>query len=346
MNRQSFATLLNKYLTGNCTPSEQKVVEEWYELLEEIPDSDWNTRELEEKLWQRISLHSKPNQKVVAVEKPAIRFWKNTYFRVGIAASILLLISVLSWPYFQKKVDKAEVSVKHSSVKGMVDMENSSNHPIKVMLEDGSQVTLNPHSKLSYPEKFIDDKREVYLTGEGFFEVQKNPAKPFFVYTGNVTTRVLGTSFYVKSFDGVKKVEVEVVTGRVSVYEKHTTKTDENKQSNGVVLTPNHKVTFFAESNVFVTNIVKNPIIQLGKIQDTKVFFEFDDTPIVNVLQKLREAYGIDILIEDEGLNNCFLTADITHQPLYTKLDIICAAVGATYEVKGTTILISGKGCE
>jgi hypothetical protein len=50
--------------------------------------------------------------------------------------------------------------------------------------------------------------------------------------------------------------------------------------------------------------------------------------------------------VENEIMNNCILTADITKQPLYTKLDIICAAVGATYEVKGTTILINGKGCE
>jgi hypothetical protein len=230
--------------------------------------------------------------------------------------------------------------------KGMIEAANTSSKPMKIVLEDGSQVTLQPQSKLNYPEKFGNTNREVYLEGEGFFEVQKNPAKPFFVYTGKVTTKVLGTSFYVKSIDGVKKIEVEVVSGRVSVYEKENKSINKGNEINGVVLTPNHKVTFFAESNLFVTNIVKNPIIQTPKIQDTRVFFEFDDTPVSAVLDKLREAYGLDILVENEAINKCFLTADITHQPLYTKLDIICAAIGTSYEVKGTTILISGKGCE
>ena len=50
MNRQSFAILLNKYLNGECSDEEQQIVEQWYDLLEEIPDSKWNIKELEEKL--------------------------------------------------------------------------------------------------------------------------------------------------------------------------------------------------------------------------------------------------------------------------------------------------------
>lgn len=342
MNRQSFAILLNKYLNGNCTSEEQKIVEQWYDLLDEIPDSAWNIQDLEEKLWQKIKVQTIGENEAVE-EKQTLKFWKKNNFIVGIAASVLLLLGIFAWNYLQKGGLTTNISMEQSTPKGMLEIQNLSNQAKKITLEDGSQVTLQPKSKLSYPEHFNTDKREVYLTGEGFFEVQKNPQKPFFVYTGNITTKVLGTSFYVKSIDGVKKVEVEVVSGRVSVYEKED---ETKKQTNGVILLPNHKVTFFSESNLFVTNIVANPIIQTSKIQDTKVFFEFDDTPVSEVLKKLREAYGLEIIVENEIMNNCILTADITKQPLYTKLDIICAAVGATYEVKGTTILINGKGCE
>ncbi len=345
MNRQSFAILLNKYLNGNCTSEEQKIVEQWYDLLDEIPDSAWNIHDLEEKLWQKIKGQTIEENETVG-ETPTLIFWRKNNFIVGIAASVLLLLGIFAWNYLQKGVLETSISMERNVPKGMLEIQNLSNQAKKITLEDGSQVTLQPKSKLSYPEHFNTDKREVYLTGEGFFEVQRNPQKPFFVYAGNVTTKVLGTSFYVKNFDGVKKVEVEVVSGRVSVYEKENDETKTNKQTNGVILLPNHKVTFFAESNLFVTNIVANPIIQTTKIQDTKVFFEFDDTPMSEVLKKLREAYGLEIIVENETMNKCILTADITNQHLYTKLDIICAAVGATYEVKGTTILINGKGCE
>lgn len=345
MNRQSFALLLNKYLNGECTAAEQKVVEQWYDLLDEIPNAEWNAKELEEKLWQKIRKHTK-GEFIEEEPQPTFKVIAKRYAAVGVAASVLLVLGAIIGLYLKNNTDATTPIQSFSAKKGLIEKVNTSAQAIKIALKDGSSVTLQPNSKISYPEKFADVNREVYLEGEGFFEVQRNPSMPFFVYTGNVTTKVLGTSFHVKSIDGVKKIEVEVVSGRVSVYEKENNKIKKDKQTNGVVLTPNHKVTFFAESNLFVTNIVKNPVIQTPKIQDTKVFFEFDDTPVLEVLNKLREAYGLDILVDDEGINKCFLTADITHQPLYTKLDIICAAIGASYEVKGTTILLSGKGCE
>lgn len=344
MNRQSFALLLNKYLNGQCSAAEQKVVEQWYDLLDEMPDAEWNAAELEEKLWKKINKHTKGE--LIQETETVFSIFQSRNKLVGIAASILLVFSLALFFYLKKNKDQSVAVNTPSTPKGMIETANNSNQAMSVVLEDGSRVTLQRQSKLTYPEKFSETNREVYLEGEGFFEVQKNPTKPFFVYTGKVTTKVLGTSFYVKSFDGVKKIEVEVVSGRVSVYEKGNKSANKGNEINGVVLTPNHKVTFFAESNLFVTNIVKNPIIQTPKIQDTKVFFEFDDTPVSAVLDKLREAYGLDILVENEAINKCFLTADITHQPLYTKLDIICAAIGTSYEVKGTTILVSGKGCE
>lgn len=342
MNRQSFAILLNKYLNGNCTVEEQHIIEQWYDLLEEVPDSKWNIKDLEEKLWQKIKGQSFDEETKIV----SLIFWQSNRFKIGIAAAIFLMLGAFSWLYTQRMPFFTTNYIQQNQPKGMLEIQNLSNQAKKITLEDGSQVTLQPKSKLSYPEHFNAYKREVYLTGNAFFEVEKNPKKPFFVYSGKVITKVLGTSFFVKNQDNINKVEVEVVSGRVSVYEQDDDETKTNTQTNGVILLPNHKATFFAESNLFVTNIVANPIIQTTKVQDTKVFFEFDDTPMSEVLKKLREAYGLEIIVENEVMNNCILTADITKQPLYTKLDIICAAVGATYEVKGTTILINGKGCE
>ncbi len=61
--------------------------------------------------------------------------------------------------------------------------------------------------------------------------------------------------------------------------------------------------------------------------------------------RKLEIAYGLDILVANEEVANCPITADLTTQPLYTKLNIICAALRASYEVKGTNILLTGGNC-
>jgi transmembrane sensor len=84
-------------------------------------------------------------------------------------------------------------------------------------LADGTRVWLNGGSKLSYPEAFRGDKREITLTGEAFLEVTHDAKKSFIVHTGNIRTQVLGTSFNVKAYPEDSFVKVDVVTGKVGV---------------------------------------------------------------------------------------------------------------------------------
>jgi ferric-dicitrate binding protein FerR (iron transport regulator) len=204
-------------------------------------------------------------------------------------------------------------------------------------------VKLEARSSLKFPTHFDADKRIVYLTGDAFFSVQKMPLRPFFVHAGNVVTKVLGTSFFIRTEPDTREVRVEVVTGRVAVYQQSK---DKQTTSNGVVLNPNQAVTYFDEQKHFVTGLVEKPAILTERPPETKeLSFVFDDTPLSEVLGRLEQAYGIDIEVENEQQNNCPLTADLTNQPLYTQLDIICAALKAKYEIQGVTILVSGKGC-
>ena len=90
----------------------------------------------------------------------------------------------------------------------MVEQTNNSNKPQIITLSDGSSVLLQPNSKLSYPKIFTGNERKVYLSGEGFFEISKNPKKPFFVYANEIVTKVVGTSFRVKAYSDQPDVEV------------------------------------------------------------------------------------------------------------------------------------------
>ncbi|MES1249184.1 MAG: FecR domain-containing protein, partial [Chitinophaga rupis] len=172
-------------------------------------------------------------------------------------------------------------------------------------------------------------------------------ARHFMVHTKEwLLAEVLGTSFYVLHDRAGKKVEVAVVTGRVSVYEeKEAVKT--SSETNRIILTPNQKVSYKPLNSQFVTSLVEEPKpIEQNTAMRPRISFVFEETPLSEVLRDLQASYGITIQTESEKINNCHFSGDISRQSLYDKLDVICNSIQSSYEVKGTVIYIKGKGCE
>ncbi|MNL52609.1 hypothetical protein D3C87_1758030 [compost metagenome] len=137
-------------------------------------------------------------------------------------------------------------------------------------------------------------------------------------------------------------VEVSVVTGKVSVFQKDK---DQEAASGdlamGVILSRNQSVKYTSDSKTFTAMLVKRPIVD----ERYKNAFVFDDTRLGDVARTLENAYGIDIVLTNDRLKNCLFTADINDQPIFTQLALIAASVNATYTIKGTKIYLSGKGC-
>lgn len=342
MSRKKFGQLLQKYLRGECTPQEKLFVEHWYGLLEtETGESgqEIDLAELEGRLWNQIQ--QKMDTDELADETPVIPIRTVSYRWLGIAASLIL---VGIWFYAKNPIDlKSIYPLTANSQTDWIERSNTSAQPLAIHLEDGSTVQLAPKSSLRFPKRFAVENRTVYLTGDAFFSIQKMPSRPFYVHTDKVVTKVLGTSFFIRTLLTNRQVRVEVVTGRVTVYKEEEEK---EASSNGVVLGPNQTATFYSREDHLVTGLVDSPKLIKPVVSDHKpLTFQFDDAPLAEVLATLEQAYGINIDIENDQLKNCPLTADLTNQPLYTQLDIICAALKSTYEIKGTTILINGKGC-
>ncbi|MEP7142621.1 MAG: FecR family protein [Ferruginibacter sp.] len=237
-----------------------------------------------------------------------------------------------------------------SFAKDMDERVNTSAQPLKIEMEEGSIITLQPGSSIHYPAHFLPDKREIFLEGEAFFEVSKNVNRPFFVYNKNIVTHVLGTSFNVRINRDTRQVEVSVRSGRVEVYEnKSPGKIIPGKKNNGVILFPNQKAIYDQDTRQFVPSLVDVPLPVIDESGDKKMpaeSFVFEEAPLAVVLKSLEKSYGIEIMVEKENINKCLFTGDVSRQDLYTRLDIICQSVQAAYEVKGTKILIKGKGCE
>jgi transmembrane sensor len=102
---------------------------------------------------------------------------------------LVLLCIAGTWWFLQSPVNETKLRTKRHYLS-------------KNTLPDGTTVVLNKKSKLSYPVEFTGSTREVFLTGEAFFDVAHNPSKPFKVHTGVFVTKVLGTAFSIKAYPG------------------------------------------------------------------------------------------------------------------------------------------------
>lgn len=344
MSRKSFASLLHKYQAGQATEAERAVVEQWYALLEEDPrhlsEAEWAS--WEERLWQKLNRNVGDTE----VGTTVVPLWNRPLMRFGLAAAFALLLGI-GYVLNQDKEGSVFELPSSESLAGLESAINRTAGIMTVRLEDGSRVRLSPNAELRYPARFATEKREVKLTGEAFFEIAEDHKHPFYVEAGQIVTKVLGTSFSIRAKPGDAEVEVTVSTGKVSVFEKEKGEASKsNKNGNGVILPPNHRVTFSTRNKQFVTQLVEEPTSPLEVIAKIGGNFQYEDIPLAKILSDLEEAYSIEIELDQRAMGECPLTANLSRKTLYPQLEIICAAIQGTYEVKGTTILISGKGCE
>lgn len=348
MNRSAFYHLLQRYSDGTCTDEEKKLVEQWYELLDDDHEAAVSNEEIKstvDRLWPVIKEKTLPQAAEQFPERPVRRI--PLYARWISAAAILTAVSFgIYWI--------AGNSHRFSSFEENVvteDLTQTINHlstPDTIYLPDKSMVVLEPGARLYYPDSFALAKREVYLEGNAFFKVTKNAKSPFYVYSNNIVTQVLGTSFFVKTDAATQDVEVSVRTGKVAVYENESqgNSNKRTEESTGVILKPNQKVIYNRNDGHFRTTLVDVPLPLLPNSQQeetvTELNFVFEESPISKVLACLENAYHIEIITENDNLGKSLFSGDIKGQNLYDQLEIICQSIQATYEVRGTRILIKG----
>ncbi|MCE7065472.1 FecR family protein [Dyadobacter sp. CY326] len=290
-------------------------------------------------------------EKYPSFEEPATQRKVHHFPWLRAAASIAFLL-ISAWIIYSLSNKKAapEIAVNAPIIArqaGLIEKLNASQKPMTVVLEDGSKITLAANGRIRYANKFVAAKREVYLEGEAFFDIAKDPERPFFVYSNGLITKVLGTSFTIKAYGNSNEVTVEVKTGRVSVFPESDPALNQKTSSpelQGVVLRPNQKIIYSREEVRMVKTLVEKPEMVVAKAEIPQ--FEFEDTPASEVFDTVGKAYGIEILYDEELLKDCPLTATLENQTLHEKLFIICKAVESDYEILDGQIVIHSKGCK
>lgn len=269
-----------------------------------------------------------------------------TPWRWAAAACVLVGLSVGGWYYQHQRPQRAISSPAPPTVAaGLQERVNNSAQPVNVLLSDGSLVVLGPKSRLSYPQRFGSPARAVYLTGEAFFEVVKNPARPFLVYTTQTVVKVLGTSFSVRA-DGASPVRVAVRTGRVSVYGRldyETAQRAASRRVRGLVLTPNQQAIYSPAVDTWQRSLVEEPLRLESEAPSQRQTFE--EAPVARILATLERSYGVDLVFDEEGLARCPLTTSFVEENLLERIDIVCQAIGASYEVLDGQIVITSQRC-
>jgi ferric-dicitrate binding protein FerR (iron transport regulator) len=244
----------------------------------------------------------------------------------------------------QQQLPKTAYQLRTESVQQtLTEVRNDEQRNKSVPLSDGSVVELKPGSRVSFPKTFDARQREVYLTGEAFFQVAKNPNQPFYVYANELVVRVLGTSFTVSAFDLDKQVKVMVKTGKVSVFANQAVQKTKPQTAN-LILTPNQQAVFDRVNLGLKKSVVTTPE-PLVAATEMGSLFHFNRTPITTVYKRLEQVYGVPIVYDAEVQKGCELSAELGDESLYDKISLICKATGSQYEIIDGQIVIYSKGC-
>jgi ferric-dicitrate binding protein FerR (iron transport regulator) len=284
-----------------------------------------------ERVWQRI------DATIQSVDTPLkVMHYRKWWWAV--AASITL-VGFFTVNRLLVKKEIGLVTINQASI-NQIETANTTNAPQIILLPDSSKVFLEKGAKLHYPSVFDAEKRAVYLDGEAFFEVAHDAQRPFLVYANDIVTKVLGTSFRIKTDENNKTI-VSVKTGKVSVF-KRDKKTNTFENTEGVVLTPNLQVVYDAKEDKLKKDLVQAPAVLVEQNQA----ITFNNATVTSVFKQLSTTYGVDIIFDEVSLHKCTIIAKFDKENLYERLSLICKIIGARYDIVDAKVVISEGFCQ
>jgi transmembrane sensor len=317
--------LLTRYLAAETDEKENASVEAWIAASAgnrkefESLKTAWDTLEKTDpgqeinidREWNQLQsfLHQGRNAKLI-IFRPAF---------IRVAASILVVLGL------------GMVLIRHATTSSV---KTPATQTCEVLLADGSKVTLNADSKLTYNRSFNTNERVVRLVGEGYFEIQKDSSKPFIIQLSEAEVRVLGTTFNVKAYKEAEKIEVTVTEGRVTLYEK------EQKQKQ-VIAAKGEKAEYDKKLKAVKKTVNNNPNAIAWK---TKIV-DFQNNNMVYVINTLKDVYHEEFVISNEALSTCSITAHFENKDLESVLRILESTLDITIKEDHNRFILTGPGC-
>lgn len=324
-----YYNLSARYLSGEASDPEVKQLEQWVLASAENKtlfqnfkkawilsgiQGDYQNIEVG-KEWKTIAGNLFQEAKVVPlVAKPKRRL----SFVFGVAAAVLLLLVASFWLY-QSLGAKNYVEVV------------AENNVEEEQLPDGTQISLNQFSKVRFDTKSAETLRKVELSGDAFFDVERDTLRPFIISTQNIEIEVLGTSFYVDSRKDQPTIQVIVASGRVAM----------KAGAAQIVLTANETGIYDKASGV----LSKKESDDVNYIAWKTGILDFDRTTLEKVVFDLNRRFHANASIADNEIKACEVTATYDNQSLEAIVRIIEQTLGIQATINGNDIVFSGKSC-
>lgn len=292
-------TILSKHFTGEISPEEELQVHQFKEKNPEEYEAlklFWTRKDIDlievdqVKAWNKIKKHQAPAKE--------IRLYTQVKKLAAVAAIFILVFGGFQFYKTQFATHESKVLFAEFNKE-------------KVTLEDGSVVSLNKGASIHYPDKFDSDQRVISLSGEAFFEIEKDVNRPFIINTTHCDVTVLGTSFNISTQQ--KQTEVTVATGRVKVQSKST------KEMAFLVANQQTTVT----KDTLVKQMVEN---KNYRSWDTG-YFEFEQTPLENVIAELNAYYDDKITLNNTD-SDCLFSSKMEQQNIDEIVKIIQLSCG------------------
>lgn len=340
MANDSILELMSRVLSGEAEPSAQAALDKAltedasllarYKLMQQF----WNEHEtvspaaVEEALQQalgRLQLVQTTPVVMPAKNGSIHRLWKRSL----VAAVIVLVAGCIGyWYVARENGNTAQAS--------LLEKNNARGTKSIMVLPDGSKIWLNADSKVKYPPSFTGHLREVYLSGEAFFEVTKNPQKPFVIHLNKGTVRVLGTSFNIRAYENEKVIETSVATGRVAFIPDRSTRI---QQPDTIFITPNNKVRYTLNDN----QVKVEPTAAAEDKAWTEGKLIFKALTLEEIAIELERNFGKKVVFVDEEPKHYRLTGAFENNSLEDILFYLSKTKNFNYTITNSELLIATK---
>jgi transmembrane sensor len=327
MSRPDIEILLDRYLKGTISPDERKLVENWLDDHNQV-NTEWqNLDNTAREQWlaglfadveETVGL----NGRIIPIRHNRFR-WQSI---AAIAACVAIFVTL-----FLERTDIYH-SFTHDS---LVTVNAPAEQKMEITLSDGSSVWINAGSELKYPKAFNGKTREVYLSGEAYFDIKHSASKSFIVHTGKIITTVLGTAFNINAPNTSEKVIITVTSGKVSV---------SNQKQLIAFLTPNQQITYNTKGDTHTEEVVD--VSEAIAWQQSDMHFE--DITFQEAAKTLEQRFKLKILFANDKIKNCrFSGTALKGNNIDQILRVLCAFNKASYRYSTNNIIIvDGAGCD
>lgn len=331
MNSLLLPDLFKRYVNGVITEDEKRIL---FRMIDD-PQHEQQVKQLMDSFWKTV-----PEDSVSLIDTSGVFTKimdravmpgamagkrKKSYWWVAASLAVLAVVGITAFFVASKQSPPFTPSTVS---------EKSETRSKFIKLPDGSRVILKDKSILRFPQKF-GPIREVYLEGEGFFDIAHDPSKPFVVKTAEISTTVLGTAFSVKAFPKDSEVTVTVTRGKVQV--------SKGEKIFGVLKRDQQLIVEKINSST-ITEIVDGKS-EVSWIERDVVF---DNVTMGEAVEELQERFDKRILLNRDQLRDCRFTASFTKgETLEQILHVICEFnhAKAIYDASRGEYDIDGAGC-